>query len=143
MLLDAPPTGFVSEVGNDECRLPVRQSERAVAIAERDENTGVCEPDDVRAPIPSEIREHARMLLDALSVRFVPEIGDDKAWRGECAVAVAERRVNAGIAKGHDVRASARPEIPEHARMLVDAPAAGVVPKIREHEPLASKRSSR
>src|SRR5215470_6454812 len=108
MLLDAPSTGFVSEVGDDECRLPVRQSERAVAIAERDENTGIGEPDDVRAPIPSEIGEHTGMLLDAPSVRFVPEIGDDKAWRRERAVAVAERRVNAGVAKGHDVRASAR-----------------------------------
>src|SRR5215467_1459718 len=142
MLLDAPSTGFVSEVGDDECRLSVRESERAVAVAERDEHARVCEPDDVGAADSSEVGEHARMLLDAPPVGLVPEVGDDKAWRSERAVAVAERRVNAGVAEGHDVRASACSEIAEEARMSFDAPPAGVVAQVGKHEPLASKVSS-
>src|SRR5437763_516998 len=83
------------------------------------------------------------MLVDAPSASLVAEVGKHKRRRSERAVAVAERGVDAGIAECDDVGAAAPSKVGEHARMLVDAPAAGDVAEIREHESHESKRAVR
>src|SRR5262249_41108924 len=130
VLVDAPAAGFLTKVGKHESN----GSKRTVAIAERNIDSRVAEPDDVRATVAGDVREKARVLVDAPASRLLPEVRDDEPHLLERAVAVAERDVYAGIAEPDDARATVPGHAREKARVLVDAPAAGFEAKVRDHE---------
>src|SRR3981189_3563144 len=111
-----------------------REVERAIALAESDIDAGVAKAHDVGKPIVVDVEHEAGMTVDAPAL-VVTEVRHDRLRReGERAVAVAQCHVYAGVAEGHDIRKAVAAQVREHARMLVNAPAARLESEVCEHE---------
>src|SRR5690242_7479500 len=73
--VDAPAARFEAEVRQHEARF----LERAVPVSERDPNAVVAEADDVGAPLARDIREEARVPVDAPAPRFDAKRGQHES----------------------------------------------------------------
>jgi hypothetical protein len=93
------PSLVVAEVREDGSR---RVGEGPVAVAERDEDAGIPEADDVLAASIAKVGEEARMPVDAPS-GIVAEIRDGELRLAESTVASGEGDIDAGIAEPDDV----------------------------------------
>ena len=116
-----------------------RRLEGAVAVAERDPDAGVAEPDDVGLAVSGDVDDEARVLVDAPAL-IVSEVPDDEPRRLERAVAVAERDPDAGVAEADDVGLAVSGDVGDEAGMPVDAPAL-VVSEVADDEPHAPESS--
>ena len=130
VLVDAPAAGLEAEVGEHE----LRRLERAVAVAQRRPHAGVAEADDVGPAVAGDVGQEARMLVDPPAAGLEAEVGEHEPRRLERAVAVAQRRPHAGVAEADDVGAAVAGDVGQEARVLVDAPAAGLEAEVGEHE---------
>src|SRR5260370_387487 len=122
MSINEPEAGPNTEVRNDEQWL----SKRAVAVAERGPHAVFSEPDDVRLPGARQIREKARMLFHPPSAARVAEGREHEFRFLERTVAVAERGPHAVFAESDDVGAPVTGQIPNKARIPIDAPMPGL-----------------
>src|SRR5260370_968185 len=84
------------------------------------------EPDDVRLPGARQIREKARMLFHPPSAARVAEGREHEFRFLERTVAVAERGPHAVFAESDDVGAPVTGQIPNKARIPIDAPMPGL-----------------
>src|SRR5262249_60029819 len=100
------------------------------------------EADDVRATVAGDVREKARVLVDAPAAGFEAKVRDHELRRLKGAVAVAEGDVDSRVSKTDDIGPSIATEVGEKAGALVDAPAAGFLTKVGKHETNGSKRTA-
>jgi hypothetical protein len=93
------PSLIIAEIREDRDR---RVGERAIAVTERDEDAGIAEADDIHAAFVPQVREKARMPVDAPSL-VVAEIGDCGQRGSEGAAAGREGNVDARVSEADDV----------------------------------------
>src|SRR5207249_4443528 len=74
VFVDAPAACFVAEGADDGNGL---ETERAVAVAQRDVHAGIAEADDVRASGSAQVGEETGMLVDP-PAGVEAQVGDDE-----------------------------------------------------------------
>ena len=127
VLVHAPPL-VVSEVCNDE----FRRLERAVAVADGGPDAGVAEPNDVGLAVAGHVDDEAGVLVHTPAL-VVSQVPNDELHALKGAVAVVDRRPDAGVAKADDVRAPIPGQICEHPGMPVDQPAGVIAEATKDH----------
>jgi hypothetical protein len=115
MLKDNPTV-----VGAKFVQNPATIIKAAVAVAQRDLNSVICEPDDIEVPVAIDIAQKPRVIL-------VPVVGakgvQNPATIIKAAIAIAQRDMNPVIREPNNIRVPIAIEIDKEARMGIDAPA--------------------
>ena len=129
MLLNAPAPGVVAEVGDDELRRFIATAGQST----RDPDARVAESDNVEPTVACRVGQEPWMPLDAPPAGVVAEVVDYARDRAEAAVRLGERHIHPGVAESDDVGAAIAGDVDDEARVLVDAPAAGVVAEVVDY----------
>ena len=104
------------------------------AVGARDVDAGVAEADDVGAAVAGDVGQEARVLVDPPAAGVVAEVGDTSCGALKVPSAVGARDLDAGVAEADDVGAAVAGDVGQEARVLVDAPAAGVVAEVGDDQ---------
>src|SRR5262249_23142331 len=120
-----PPTACIEpEIVQHQLRL----RECAVAVAQGHVDAVVAERDDVHAIQVAQVSEYPHVLVHPPAARFVTQVSQHEAGICERAIAVAERRPDAVVAKPYDVRSIGPRQVTEKPHVLVQTPATRRVP---------------